>query len=133
MSGLRALLRRAARALRPRDPRHARGAAGEKAAAKFLERNGLRVVERNLRTPAGEIDLAALDGDCLVVIEVKVKAAAGGAPAKLQVDRAKARRLQAGAEWLAKRRRWKGSLRIDVLARDGDAGPWQWLKGAVPW
>ena len=120
---VRALLRR-------RDPRHALGAAGEAAALKFLRQQGCSEVDRNVRTPHGEIDLIVSDGDALVFVEVKVRATRGATPAKLQVDRGKQKRLRLAAQHELKRRRWRGSSRIDVVARDGDA-PFEWLKGAV--
>ncbi|MBC7266362.1 MAG: YraN family protein [Coriobacteriia bacterium] len=46
---------------------------GEDAAAAFLERVGMTVVERNWRCPAGEADIIALDGEDLVVVEVKTR------------------------------------------------------------
>jgi putative endonuclease len=49
------------------------GERGENAAADFLERNGMRVVERNWRCPAGEIDIVALDEDSVVLVEVKTR------------------------------------------------------------
>ena len=46
---------------------------GEDAAAAYLERIGMEIVERNWRTRAGEIDIVALDGEELVFIEVKTR------------------------------------------------------------
>jgi putative endonuclease len=46
---------------------------GEEIAARYLHRQGLIVVERNIRTRFGELDLIARDGDTLVFIEVKVR------------------------------------------------------------
>ena len=46
---------------------------GETLAANYLDRNGYRVIERNLRTPFGEIDLVAEDGSLLVFVEVKTR------------------------------------------------------------
>jgi putative endonuclease len=44
---------------------------GERAAARFLRRRGLRILSRNVRCGQGEIDLVALDGETLVFVEVK--------------------------------------------------------------
>jgi putative endonuclease len=44
---------------------------GEKRAAVVLEKAGLRVMARNVRSRAGEVDLIALDGNTVVFIEVK--------------------------------------------------------------
>lgn len=49
------------------------GLRGEAAAAHYLEQQGLRVIDQNWRCAAGEIDIVALDGDILVVIEVKTR------------------------------------------------------------
>jgi putative endonuclease len=49
------------------------GQKGEGLAAKFLRKNGYRVLEQNFKTPIGEIDIIAQDGDTLVFIEVKTR------------------------------------------------------------
>lgn len=54
--------------------RQALGRWGETIAADFLDKKGYIVIERNLRTPYGEIDLIAQDGAVLVFIEVKTRA-----------------------------------------------------------
>lgn len=57
------------------------GERGEDAAVAFLERGGMTIVERNWRCKAGEIDIVALDGDTLVMCEVKTRrTAAKGTP-----------------------------------------------------
>ncbi|MBI4601734.1 MAG: YraN family protein, partial [Planctomycetes bacterium] len=47
------------------------GRRGERAAARHLRRQGLRILARNVREGRGEIDLVALDGATLVFVEVK--------------------------------------------------------------
>jgi putative endonuclease len=49
------------------------GQSGEREAAKFLRRAGMRILARNYRGPSGEIDLIARDGDVLVFVEVKTR------------------------------------------------------------
>jgi putative endonuclease len=49
------------------------GQRGEDAAAAYLERSGFTIVERNWRSKAGEIDIVALDGETLVLCEVKTR------------------------------------------------------------
>jgi putative endonuclease len=39
----------------------------------YLENLGMRIVERNWRCPDGEIDIVAIDGDTLVIAEVKTR------------------------------------------------------------
>src|SRR6266478_949290 len=49
------------------------GGSGERAAARFLRRQGYSIIARNYRCPAGEIDLVALDNGTVVFIEVKTR------------------------------------------------------------
>ena len=49
------------------------GRRGEELAAEYLESQGMLIVERNWRCPDGEIDIVALDGDALVIAEVKTR------------------------------------------------------------
>ncbi|MEQ4566282.1 YraN family protein [Paenarthrobacter sp. CAP02] len=49
------------------------GQHGEALAAEFLETQGMRIVDRNWRCTDGEIDIVALEGDILVVAEVKTR------------------------------------------------------------
>jgi len=47
------------------------GALGERHAARLLRAKGYRLLEANYRTPRGELDLIARDGDTLVFVEVR--------------------------------------------------------------
>lgn len=49
------------------------GSGYEEQAAEFLQRAGMQILHRNFRTRAGEIDLVARDGSCLVFVEVKYR------------------------------------------------------------
>ncbi|WP_347355019.1 YraN family protein [Intrasporangium sp.] len=46
---------------------------GERLAVRYLREHGLTIVDRNWRCARGEIDIVALDGGCLVVVEVKTR------------------------------------------------------------
>jgi len=46
---------------------------GEQVATEYLETNGLIIIERNVRTPYGEIDIVALSGNKIVFVEVKTR------------------------------------------------------------
>jgi putative endonuclease len=59
----------------PREPRHALGALGEDFAVGHFRRLDFVIVERNVRTRHGEIDLIAFDGRTLVFAEVKTRRA----------------------------------------------------------
>jgi len=47
------------------------GKEGEKLAVDYLVSNGYEILEKNFRTPFGEIDIIARDKDFIVIIEVK--------------------------------------------------------------
>ncbi|NHI16826.1 YraN family protein [Microbacterium excoecariae] len=49
------------------------GRAGEERAAAYLAEAGARVVDRNWRCPAGEIDIVALERGRLAIVEVKTR------------------------------------------------------------
>lgn len=55
------------------DPRRARGAIGEQAAADLLAELGFEIVERNFRTRYGELDIVAIDRGTLVFCEVRTR------------------------------------------------------------
>ena len=69
------------------------GQRGESFAARFLKKQGYRILARSDRQRWGEIDLIALDGRTLVFVEVKTRRShEKGHPADA-VDEAKQRRL----------------------------------------
>ena len=47
------------------------GTDGENRAAKFLEQQGYTILERQWRSPVGEVDIIAKKADVLVFCEVK--------------------------------------------------------------
>ena len=49
------------------------GQRGESLAADFLKNKGYRILERNWRHEKDEIDIVAMDGDMLVIVEVKTR------------------------------------------------------------
>ncbi len=59
----------------PRDPRRVLGTLGEDFAVGHFRRLDFVIVERNVRTRHGEIDLIAFDGRTLVFAEVKTRRA----------------------------------------------------------
>jgi putative endonuclease len=68
------------------------GERGEDAAAAFLQRSGMTVVERNWRCTAGEVDIVALDGEAIVLVEVKTRRTVGKGTPEEAVTAAKRRR-----------------------------------------
>lgn len=69
------------------------GQRGEDAAAAFLERIGMTIVERNWRCQAGEADIVALDGEDLVLVEVKTRRSTRAGTPEEAVSTSKQRRI----------------------------------------
>ena len=93
------------------------GQEGEDRAAKFLTRQGYKILERNYRTPSGEIDLIALQGDAVVFVEVKTRTSdAYGAP-ELAVNPQKQRRMvKAALGYIKQKKLHQVPCRFDVVA-----------------
>ncbi len=110
----------------------ATGAAAEALAAHFLERRGLRVLERNFRVRGGEIDLVCADGPMLVFVEVRLRRSAGFGGAAASITPAKQRRLiLAARHYLAGRP--ERPCRFDAVLLDGPgAGRIEWIRDAFP-
>jgi putative endonuclease len=97
------------------------GDRGEREAARFLRRKGLRILLRGYRTGQGEVDLIARDGDTVVFVEVKSRRQ--GTPAEA-VTLEKQRRLTlAGLHFLKKHRLLDHPCRFDVVAIVWPDGP----------
>ncbi|MEM7626167.1 MAG: YraN family protein [Planctomycetota bacterium] len=94
-----------------------RGRAGERVAAKFLKKQGYRVLARNVRSRHGELDLVVLAPDgTMVAVEVKAGAANPAFPPELHVTPAKQRKIIALTAQLARRHRLTHRLwRFDVV------------------
>lgn len=94
------------------------GRRGERVAERALVRAGYRIVARRLRTQGGEIDLVALDGETLVLVEVKASAVMGGLDSRTpidRVDRAKRKRLESAARTLRGHAWEDRPRRVDVV------------------
>jgi putative endonuclease len=97
-------------------PTRALGQKGEEAAARFLERRGLVILDRNLRSRLGEIDLLARDRSTLVFVEVKTRRGRSGDPPEAAVDARKRARLgRLALGYLAARRLSERPCRFDVV------------------
>jgi putative endonuclease len=93
------------------------GQQGEDAAAQYLQGKGMRIVERNLSTPVGEIDLVVRDRKVLAFVEVKTRrSSAFGSPAEAVGPR-KQRQIVRTAKWYLNDTPWeKLQPRFDVIA-----------------
>jgi putative endonuclease len=122
------------------DPRRNLGKKAEDLCAAELERQGWRVLDRNWRVRMGELDIIALQGDTVVVVEVKSLRGLnrmGPETPALAVGAAKQRRIRRlAAAWLMSRRRSSRpvQLRFDVIALtfdpDGSVSTYEHLENA---
>ncbi|MBI4728462.1 MAG: YraN family protein [Acidobacteria bacterium] len=99
------------------------GLAGEDLAARWLERRGWRVIDRNVRAREGEIDIVARRGAVLAFVEVKTRRSRGfGTPAEAVTHRKRARIRSLAMRYLAERRPEAGEVRFDVVDIVWDRG-----------
>jgi putative endonuclease len=100
-----------------------KGDAAEDRALRYLQTQGLQVVQRNYRTPGrggGEIDLVmqASDGT-LVFVEVRHRAALSHGGALSSVTASKQRRIMFAARYFLLSYRRMPPCRFDVVALEG--------------
>jgi putative endonuclease len=93
------------------------GRTGESAAADYLISKGYTILQQNVRFQKGEIDIVAVDGKFLVIVEVKTrKNAAFGKPYE-SVNKTKQRRMTLLArQFVSATRLGKSPIRFDVIS-----------------
>lgn len=92
------------------------GAIGEKAARKFLRKQGLKFLVANFRSERGEIDLVFKDEDCLVFVEVKARSSEEWVRPASAVDEERRWRLSRTAlDYLRQIRNPKIKVRFDIV------------------
>ncbi|MDR2298250.1 MAG: YraN family protein [Comamonas sp.] len=110
----------------------ARGQLGEDAALAYLQRQGLKLVERNYRTPGrggGEIDLILRDRDgSLVFVEVRSRNTGRYGGAGGSISSVKQGRIVLAARHYLTRFVAPPPCRFDVVLLEG--AELQWLKAA---
>lgn len=93
------------------------GIRGENIAASYLQKKGLRIVERNYRCRLGEIDIIARDGGCLVFVEVRTKSTRAFGLPQESITATKVRKLRRLAQYyLVQRSMGELNVRFDVVA-----------------
>ena len=96
------------------------GRQGEDRAARYLSGHGYKVLERNFRTPLGEIDLIALHEGEIVFVEVKTRTDGSFGPPELAVNPAKQRRMiKAALSYIKAKKFHQMPCRFDVVAING--------------
>jgi putative endonuclease len=107
------------------------GDRGEALAARFLQEQGLRIVEKNYRCRQGEIDLVCRDGSTLVFVEVRLRRSGGFGGAAESITAAKRRRLiQAARHYLARLGETPPCRFDAVLLKELDTAGIEWVRDA---
>jgi putative endonuclease len=92
------------------------GHEGEQLAERFLKRKGYKLVERNYRCPAGEIDLITLDGRVIVFVEVKTRSGYGfGTPSEAVAPWKQKKMIRTAMFFLHQKRLHNRAARFDVV------------------
>ena len=99
------------------EPEHLRrGKIGERAAKKFLKKQGLKFLTANFRSEHGEIDLVFRDEDCLVFIEVKARSSETWTRPAAAVDARKKKLLsQTALDYLKLLKNPEVKFRFDIV------------------
>lgn len=93
------------------------GKAGEDRAARFLAKQGYKILERNYRVPSGEIDLIALHQGEVVFVEVKTRTSdAFGAPELAVTPRKQRQMVKAALGYIKYKKLHQVPCRFDVVA-----------------
>ena len=93
------------------------GQEGEDRAAAYLVKRGYKILERNYRTRAGEIDLIALDRGEVVFVEVKTRTSnAYGAPELAVTPQKRQRMVKAALGYIKYKKLHQVPCRFDVVA-----------------
>lgn len=112
------------------------GNLGEKVAAEYLRRRGLRILARNVTRKTGEIDIIARKGNALHFVEVKsvlcvqfpnqTASEEDRYEPSVNLHEAKIRRVARTSEWYVANIGWEGEWQVDgvlvwLRKRDGMA------------
>ncbi len=98
------------------------GARAEEAAARYLKKRGFKILERNVRTGLGEIDLVAESRGVLVFVEVKAGHSDPAFAPHLHLDaRKKEKLLRLGQSYLAGLPRLRNA-RFDLISVRSSGG-----------
>lgn len=98
----------------PFDSPSSLGQWGEEKAARYLQKKGFRLLERNWNHPLGELDLVCLKEETLIIVEVKTRHGKSCYPFEALTPK-KQRKLRQLTEIYCYKHHWEGEVRIDVV------------------
>ncbi|MEW6718724.1 MAG: YraN family protein [Chloroflexota bacterium] len=97
--------------------KHTLGRWGESLAVEYLTEHGYKVIERNVYTPYGELDIVALQDEDVVFVEVKTRRTLSfGMPEESITLRKQEHLIEAAQAYLQEHPEFSGDWRIDVIA-----------------
>lgn len=98
------------------------GADAENTACAYLKNRGLRLIDRNCRSPYGEIDLIMNDNETLVFIEVRYRKDTRYGLAQETIGPGKQQRVIRSAQWYLQQNSKLSDrvCRFDIIAITGD-------------
>ena len=92
------------------------GNEGEDIAAKYLTKQGYKVLQRNYNCHYEEIDIVATDGNYIVFVEVKSRTNTAFGMPREAVDWRKQKRItDCARSWLVANRKYGSNVRFDVV------------------
>ncbi len=92
------------------------GRLGETLAGTYLKNKGYDIVERNWRTPYGEIDLVVRRNETVAFVEVKTRATTSLGPPEISITSRKAEHMRSAAEYYIQQHpELDAEWRIDVI------------------
>ena len=96
--------------------RQALGKWGEETAANFLRGKGYQILESNVHTPHGEIDLVASHAEQVVFVEVKTRTTGLFGPPEVAITTRKRAHMLASAQYYIQQHPETHTWRVDVIA-----------------
>ena len=103
------------------NPRKCQGFRGETAAVRYLKKQGYKILERNWMFKQYELDIIALQKDCVIFVEVRGRTEHSLQSGYNSVDRAKKRALKQGIKAYLSQNRWIYSYRFDIISVEWNA------------
>jgi putative endonuclease len=107
---------------------------GEEVARNFLVDQGVVILDSNIRTQFGEIDILGMEGDALVFFEIKTRFSKKYGFPEIAVDKNKAHHMiQSALKYLQDHDEINHEWRIDVIAitRYINQPQIKWFKNAI--
>lgn len=108
------------------------GSREEKAAATYLRSQGLKLLQKNYGTKAGEIDLIMQESNTLVFVEVRYRRqSAFGSPLETVNLKKQQRIIKAASQYLVENYKDSPpSCRFDVIGVEGQPYSFNWIPNA---